>query len=61
MKPVICAGILVIVLGVFMIADEGKTCTERDKTGEIGSIEDTDEAHKTIHWPPILGRLAIAG
>ena len=61
MKPIMFAGILMIVLGVFMIAYKGITYTEREKIAEIGPIEATKETHKTIPLSPILGGLAIAG
>ncbi len=61
MKPIMFAGILMIVLGVFMITYKGITYTEREKVAEIGPIEATKETHKTIPLSPILGGLAIAG
>jgi len=61
MKPIMLAGILLIVLGFFTIAYRGITYTKREKIAEIGPIEATKESHKTIPLSPILGGLAIAG
>lgn len=61
MKTIMVAGILLIVLGFFMIAYKGITYTKREKIAEIGPIEATKETHKTIPLSPIIGGLAIAG
>lgn len=61
MKPIMLVGILLIVLEVFVITYKGTTYSKWEKIAGIGSIEATNETHKSIPLSPILGGLAIAG
>ncbi len=61
LKPIMLVGILLIVLEVFVITYKGTTYSKWEKIAGIGSIEATNETHKSIPLSPILGGLAIAG
>ena len=61
MKPASLVGILLIVLGVFALAYQGITYTEREKVIDIGPIQATRETKKTIPLPPVLGGISLVG
>jgi hypothetical protein len=54
-------GILLIVLGVFSIAQGGFTYKKREKVVDIGPIEATATERKTVPVPPPLGAIALIG
>ncbi len=59
MKPVMIAGIVLIVLGILALAFQGLTYTKREKTVDIGPIEITKEKKKHVPLPPIAGAAAV--
>ena len=61
MKPILIAGIVLIVLGLAALAYQGITYTTRETVIDIGPFHATAEREKTIPLPPILGILAIGG
>jgi hypothetical protein len=61
MKPIIVAGILLVVLGALALAYQGITYTKREKVIDIGPIHATADTQKTIPLPPILGGIALLG
>ena len=61
MKPASLVGILLIVLGVFALAYQGITYTEREKVIDIGPIQATRDTTKTIPLPPVLGCISLVG
>lgn len=61
MKPLILAGLVLIVLGIGALAYQGFTYTSREKIIDLGPIQATADTQKTIPLSPIVGTLAIAG
>ena len=61
MKPLIWAGILLIVLGALVLAYQGINYTRQKNVLDVGSVHVTREDHERIPLPPILGGLAVAG
>jgi hypothetical protein len=59
MKPIIIAGIALILLGIVALSYNRITYTTKEKIIDIGPIEATAEKQKTIPLPPILGGLAL--
>jgi len=59
MKPVVIAGILLIVLGIISLSYSRITYTKEEKIAEIGPFTATAERQKSIPLPPILGGLAL--
>jgi len=59
MKPVVIAGILLIVLGIISLSYSSITYTKEEKIAEIGPFTATAERQKSIPLPPILGGLAL--
>jgi hypothetical protein len=54
-------GIVLIVLGVISLAYQGITYTTHKKVLDIGPLQATEEQHKTIPLPPLLGAIALMG
>jgi hypothetical protein len=50
-----------IVLGVVSLAYQGITYTTHKKVLDIGPLQATEEQHKTIPLPPLLGAIALMG
>jgi drug/metabolite transporter (DMT)-like permease len=61
MKPIVWAGIVLIVLGVLIFAYQGINYTREKKVLDVGSVHVTAETHEHIPLSPILGGLALAG
>lgn len=61
MKPIIWAGILLIVLGGLALAYQGFTYTHQEKILDVGPIHATAEKQDRVSIPPILGGLALMG
>ena len=61
MKPIIWAGILLIVLGGLALAYHGFNYTHQEKVLDIGPIHATREDQEHISIPPVLGGLALVG
>jgi hypothetical protein len=61
MKPMIWAGVLLIVLGGLALAYQGFTYTHQEKVLDVGPIHATAEKHDRISVPPILGGVALVG
>jgi hypothetical protein len=59
MKPVVIAGILLIVLGIISLSYNRITYTKEEKIAEIGPFTATAEREKSIPLPPVLGGLAL--
>lgn len=60
-KTTALVGILLIVIGVIALAYQGITYTTHKKVLDLGPIQATEEEHKTIPLPPILGGIALIG
>jgi hypothetical protein len=61
MKTAALIGIILIVLGIISLAYQGITYTTHKKVLDIGPLRATEEQHKTIPLPPILGAIALVG
>jgi uncharacterized membrane protein len=61
MKPVLLAGIVLIVLGALALAYQGFNYTHRDHVMDLGPMHVTAETQKSVPIPPILGGLALVG
>jgi len=61
MKPIILAGILLIILGGLALAYQGFSYTHQEKILDVGPIHATAEKHDRVSIPPILGGLALVG
>jgi uncharacterized membrane protein HdeD (DUF308 family) len=61
MKTAALIGIILIVLGIISLAYQGITYTTHKKVLDIGPLQATEEQHKTIPLPPILGAIALVG
>jgi hypothetical protein len=61
MKPMMWAGIVLIVLGALALTYQGINYTRQKNVVDLGSIHVTTETQERIPVPPILGGLAVAG
>jgi hypothetical protein len=61
MKPMVWAGIVLIVLGALALAYQGINYTRKKDVIDMGSINVTTETQERIQVPPILGGLTLAG
>ena len=61
MKPIVIAGVLLIVLGLAALVYQGVSYTSRETVIDIGPITATADRQKTLPIPPVLGILAVAG
>jgi uncharacterized membrane protein HdeD (DUF308 family) len=61
MKTAALAGVLLIVLGIVSLVYQGITYTTHKKIVDIGPLHATQEQHKTIPLPPLLGAMAFMG
>jgi uncharacterized membrane protein YidH (DUF202 family) len=52
-------GIVMIVLGVFVLAYGGISYTREKKVLDLGPIQATTKTRETIPMPPVLGAAAI--
>jgi hypothetical protein len=61
MKSAPLIGIILIVLGVISFAYQGINYTTHKKILDIGPLQATEEQHKTIPLPPVLGGILVLG
>lgn len=62
MRPLTIIGIVLVIIGVFVLASEGITYTKTEKVLDIGPIEATTKHRKTIPIPPMAGgAVVVAG
>jgi len=61
MKTAPLLGVILIVLGALALAYQGITYTTHKKVLDLGPLQATEEQHKTIPLPPIVGAIAIIG
>ena len=61
MKPISVAGVILIVLGLAALVDQGITYTSRETVVDIGPLHATADRQKTLPLPPALGMVAVAG
>lgn len=53
-------GIFLIIAGIVTVAYQSITYTQQEKVAQIGDLKITADREKTIHFPPLLGGLALA-
>jgi Na+-transporting methylmalonyl-CoA/oxaloacetate decarboxylase gamma subunit len=51
--------LVLIVLGILALGYQGFTYVTRDKVIDIGPVEVTQEKHKTVFLPPVVGAIAV--
>jgi uncharacterized membrane protein len=61
MKPIILAGILLVILGGLVLAYQGFNYTHRENVMDVGPVHVTREDHDRVSIPPILGGLTLVG
>ena len=61
MNGIIIIGILLLVVGAFVLVNQGFSYTDRDKVLDIGPIEAHTESRKTVPVSPVFGGLALVG
>lgn len=61
MKPLMWAGIVLIVLGGLALAFQGINYNRQKSVVDLGSIHVTTETQERIPISPVLGGLALAG
>ncbi|WP_342645378.1 hypothetical protein [Mucilaginibacter sp. CSA2-8R] len=54
-------GIILMVLGVFMLMWTGFTYTQKEKIVDAGPIQISADREKSVNWPPYAGGLLVAG
>ena len=60
MKPMTVLGIVLIILGVFLLVSQGITYTKTEKVLDIGPVEATTHRQKTIPISPVGGGVILA-
>ncbi len=61
MKPIMWAGIVLLILGVLSLAYQGVNYNRHQNVIDMGPMHVTTETHERIPLPPILGALALVG
>ena len=61
MKPIMWAGLLLVVLGALGLAYQGFNYTHHEKILDVGPIHATADEHDRVSIPPALGGLALVG
>jgi uncharacterized membrane protein len=61
MKPIMWAGLLLVVLGALALAYQGFNYTHQERILDVGPIHATAEEHDRVSLPPALGGLALVG
>jgi hypothetical protein len=61
MKPLVIAGLVLIVLGVLALVTRGITYNSRETVANFGPISVTAQRERTIGLPTVLGGLAVVG
>lgn len=55
------AGIILIVLGLFMLVSPSLNFTTREKVIDAGPLEVTANKNREIQWPTYAGGVVLAG
>ena len=61
MNGIVIVGILLLLIGAFVLVNEGFTYTDKDKVLDIGPIEAHTKSRKTVPISPVIGGLALVG
>jgi hypothetical protein len=60
MNALTIIGILLVIVGLVVLINEGITYTTHKKVLDIGTVDVTRAVHRTIPMPPIVGGLIMA-
>jgi len=52
--------LVLIILGVLALGYQGFTYVTREKVVDLGPVEVTQEKHKRVFLPPVVGAVALA-
>jgi hypothetical protein len=61
MKALMVAGIVLLVLGIIFLVNEGISYRDREKVLDLGPIEAHKDVRKTIPMSPLFAGLLVAG
>ena len=61
MKPMVIAGIVLVILGALALAYQGIPYTHQKDVINVGPIHATTEVQDRVPLSPVLGGLALAG
>jgi uncharacterized membrane protein len=61
MKSATLIGIILVIVGIFVLAYQGFSYTKREKVLDVGPIHATKDTKETVPLPPIVGGLALVG
>jgi hypothetical protein len=53
-------GIILVIAGIFFLAYQGFTYTQKEKVAQLGSLQVTANTEKTVYFPPMLGGISLA-
>jgi hypothetical protein len=54
-------GIVLIVLGIFMMGYTGFTYVTTERVVDIGPVKISKDKNHFVQWPPIAGAVALVG
>jgi uncharacterized membrane protein HdeD (DUF308 family) len=60
-KPIIHAGIALILLGIVAFTYQGDGDTSREKSVDIGAVQAAVDAKRSLAMMPVLGALVLVG
>jgi uncharacterized membrane protein HdeD (DUF308 family) len=61
MKPIVLAGVVLLILGVAALAYQGFSYTTRETVVDIGPLKVDADRQKRVSLPPVLGIAAVVG
>jgi hypothetical protein len=61
MKPMVLAGVVLIVLGVAALLYQSVSYTSRETVIDIGPLQATADRERTLAIPPALGMAVVLG
>jgi uncharacterized membrane protein HdeD (DUF308 family) len=61
MKPIVLAGVVLLILGVAALAYQRFSYTTRDTVVDIGPVKVDADKQKTVLLPPVIGIAAVVG
>ena len=61
MKPIVVAGFVLIVVGLFALIQRGISYTSRETVVNLGPVHVTAERQRTVSLPTALGGVAVVG
>jgi hypothetical protein len=61
MKPIVLAGVVLIVVGVAALLYQSVSYTSRETVIDIGPLQATADRERTLAIPPALGMAVVLG